>query len=117
MNHITLQEYIDSFPCSDTNRKGAKMRLIDADALRRLVDDEWFDCQEKSSFVDEIDRTPTIDPVEHGKWIKDGEAYALYKCSVCNDLCTVAGYANCIPVEQMYKVFKFCPHCGARMDL
>ena len=39
------------------------MRLIDADALKRLVDDEWFDCREKSSFFDEIDRTPTIDAV------------------------------------------------------
>lgn len=37
------------------------MRLIDAEALKQLVDEEWFDCQEKSSFFDEIDRTPTID--------------------------------------------------------
>lgn len=35
-------------------------RLIYADALKRLVDEEWFDCREKSSFFDEIDRTPTI---------------------------------------------------------
>lgn len=37
------------------------MRLIDAEALKQLVDEEWFDCQEKLSFFDEIDRTPTID--------------------------------------------------------
>ena len=42
------------------------MRLIDADALKRLVDDEWFDCREKSSFFDEIDRTPTIEPTLYG---------------------------------------------------
>lgn len=59
---------------------------------------------------------PTIDPVKHGKWIKDGEANVLYKCSACNDLCTVAGWANCIPKEQMYKMFKFCPNCGAKME-
>lgn len=39
------------------------MRTIYAEALKRLVDEEWFDCQEKSSFFDEIDRTPTIDAV------------------------------------------------------
>lgn len=39
------------------------MRLIDADSLKRLVEEEWFDCTEKSSFFDEIDRTPTITAV------------------------------------------------------
>lgn len=37
------------------------MRAIYAENLKQLVDEEWFDCQEKSSFFDEIDRTPTID--------------------------------------------------------
>ena len=54
--------------------------------------------------------------VKHGKWIKDGDGYALYKCTACNDLCTVAGYADCISEEQMHKTFKFCPNCGARME-
>lgn len=63
-----------------------------------------------------IEQAPTIDPVKHGEWVKDGETYALYKCSACNYFCTVAGYANCIPKERMYKTFKFCPNCGARME-
>lgn len=63
-----------------------------------------------------IMRLPSaVDPVKHGKWIKDGEAYALYKCSACNEFCPEAGYADCIPIERMYKTFKFCPNCGARM--
>ena len=54
---------------------------------------------------------------KRGKWIKDpGGSYSLYKCTVCNDCCTVAGWANCIPEEQMYKTFKFCPNCGAKME-
>ena len=63
--------------------------------------------------IDDAGLNDTIDPVNHGKWIKDN---SLYKCSACNDLCTVAGWANCIPEEQMYKSFKFCPNCGARME-
>ena len=57
---------------------------------------------------------PTIEP-KRGKWINDGKPYALYQCSVCNDFCTVAGYANCIPEKQMYKTMKYCPNCGAEM--
>ncbi len=65
---------------------------------------------------DALDKVPTIDPVKRGKWIKDGDKCALYKCTACNDLCTVAGWANCIPEEQMYKALKFCPNCGAQME-
>ena len=39
------------------------MRIIDANRLKRLVDQEWFDCQEKALFFDEIDRTPTVDRI------------------------------------------------------
>lgn len=63
--------------------------------------------------IDLVTAFPTVDHVNHGKWIKDN---SLYKCSACNDFCTVAGWANCIPEEQMYKSFKFCPNCGARME-
>lgn len=47
-----------------------------------------------------------------GKWVKDNN---LYRCTACNNLCAVAGWANSIPEEQMYKAFKYCPNCGARM--
>lgn len=56
---------------------------------------------------------------KHGQWVKDPQngPYSLYKCSACNEFCTGAGWANCIPEEQMYKGFKYCPNCGARMDM
>lgn len=122
------------------------MRLIDADALIKWVQECGEKCPTLSveKLFNTIKNAPTIEPkkvVEDycrprnlmmvaaedfhrfdvpdrkvGKWVKDGEAYALYKCSACNDLCTVAGYANCIPEEQMYKAFKFCPNCGAKME-
>lgn len=56
------------------------------------------------------------EPIKHGKWVKDNGPYSLYKCSACNEFCTVAGWANCIPEERMYKAFKYCPNCGARMQ-
>ncbi len=51
-----------------------------------------------------------------GRWVRTGVGYSLYKCTACNDLCTVAGWADCIPEERMYKVFKYCPNCGAKME-
>lgn len=110
------------------------MRLIDADALEEQLSDKAKEmlgiaeqCQglainyytgakygfAKAAII--ANGLPTIEP-KRGKWIKDGVRNALYKCSACNDLCAVAGWANCIPEEQMYKSFKFCPNCGARME-
>lgn len=63
--------------------------------------------------LEDLPSAPTIDNVKRGKWINDK---GLYKCTACNDLCTVAGWADCIPEEQMSKAFKFCPNCGAKMD-
>ena len=57
--------------------------------------------------------TETIRTLVEGHWIKDN---GIYKCTACNSLCTVAGWADCIPEKQMYKVFRFCPYCGAKMD-
>ena len=77
------------------------MRLIDADSLKRLVEEEWFDCKEKSSFFDEIDRTPTIEP-KHGKWMAIGNTgLAACKC----------GY-----ITDRYSIYNYCPNCGARMS-
>lgn len=61
-----------------------------------------------------LGEVPTIEPVKHGKWVLDGNGYVLYKCTVCNSLCTVA--SGSVPEEQMYKAFKFCPNCGAKME-
>lgn len=90
------------------------MRPIDADELLDRV--EWANTNpllnHGETAVKLINAAPTIDPVKHGKWVNDN---GLYKCTSCNDHCTVAGWADCIPEEQMYKAFKFCPNCGAKM--
>lgn len=60
-----------------------------------------------------LELQPTVDavPVLHGKWIKDrlvstgGGTYGVRRCSACDWWC------NDSPYE-----FKYCPHCGARMD-
>ncbi len=97
------------------------MRLIDADKIMAdIATAERSTSKDYTllSIARYISIQPTIDaePVKHGKWVKDGEASALYKCSKCGTLCSLVGYANCIPIEQMNKTMKYCNNCGAKMD-
>lgn len=94
------------------------MRLIDADAFRREIDNHWpFSKSEqskhgladmaKSTLLYVLNAMPTIEPErKKGKWIK---LYAgNYKCSECGDWW---GNDN----NEMIEDFKFCPNCGADM--
>lgn len=93
------------------------MRLIDADALSRVMYHEAFetdtDMQRWDSgcwirykmFENAIEYVPTIDPVVHGEWVKGGYSIEVYyNCSICGN--TVWGY----------NLPKYCDDCGAKMD-
>lgn len=65
---------------------------------------------EKNESIRRIeDSTPAeVAPVVHGKWLLRHEGYGHYwECSVC--------HAN--PCIYVTKNTKFCPNCGAKMDL
>ena len=93
-----------------------KMRLIDADAFRSILEMQKFYGYGDLCVVAErgrdaaiawLDLQPTVDvtPVRHGKW----EHSLLYvKCSVCHYV--LANEAFC------GGVFNYCPSCGAKMD-
>ena len=82
------------------------MRLIDADALKKVI---YFETNHlgidfhKSKLIGiAIDNAPTIDaePTRHGKWIKVGDN--TYRCSRCNEVSCCNG--------------NFCTDCGAKLD-
>lgn len=91
------------------------MRIIDADELRENL--EW--CKSQSGqyndiywddVIERLDAQPTIDaaPVKHGRWEyipSDGNFRAILICSKCK---------KCVGE---YDRYKFCPNCGAKMDL
>lgn len=88
------------------------MRLIDADeALRLMSGWDWQDLYLPSHFKELVlDECETVDaePVRHGKWVENGSGYDWYfECSECR---CKDGY----PIKDRYK---YCPHCGAKMDL
>lgn len=89
-------------------------RLIDANAYlakmrpKGISDELWEECGTYKSVINE----PTVDaePVRHGKWIDKNTPMHLHspwnrwKCSVCGE---------CYECSDN---FKYCPHCGAKMD-
>lgn len=91
------------------------MRLIDADAFKQVF---CADCIAATCENCRINyyfehSAPIVDLTKHGEWVNDK---GIYRCTACNTLCAVAGWASRIPEKQMYEVFKFCPECGAKMD-
>ena len=97
------------------------MRLIDADALKKLVkelrDDapysnvRWYVCNVILSMLGDENQTPTIEaePVRHGRWVSD-EVDVLFHCSVCETQISTSWDYDC---DEMWN---YCPNCGAKMD-
>lgn len=89
----TVDEFMEKYKIVDTE----KVYTNGTELVPIFRMKQWFEHSEK-----------------HGRWIEDKN---IYKCTACNDLLTVAGWADCIPEKQIYKAFKYCPNCGARMNL
>lgn len=96
------------------------MRLIDADVYRKILKQWISECNEINDSAGDIifdcvcqlDDAPTIDPESlrpHGRWEHTHTSASYYsecwKCSVC-------GFEDTEGYD-----FKYCPNCGAKMDL
>lgn len=81
-------------------------KLLDTDIVRRSKTASWL----MDQLLHDIKAIPAADvaPVVHGEWkLKHVGSGHYWECSVCHK-------NPCIYVT---KNTKFCPHCGARMDL
>ena len=99
------------------------MRLIDADALKKAIDDAYreydgYDPQDLMRFAErvdtEIDNAPTVYPIcedkackyrankrPHGKWILHQDS-KTWECDKCG--------------KNQVMWSNYCPNCGAKMD-
>jgi NADH pyrophosphatase NudC (nudix superfamily) len=96
-------------------------RLIDADDLEMYVYREvaFFCNLDEDVIVDAILKQPTVDAAQvvHGHWvdcnkIKFGgvSGIPVVKCSKC-------GIHLCDIINNHHVMYRFCPYCGAKMDL
>lgn len=94
------------------------MRMIDADALSRVVKLAWETSDsedfEKSVFV-AIATAPAIEP-KRGEWEerkvsseKVIDEWQSARCSVC-------GKYHTTPYMYFFDNYSFCPNCGSRME-
>ena len=110
------------------------MRLIDGDKLFN-----WGDCklsdavkygnktadQQHWSYstvmmyeiADEIADAPTIDLVNHGKWLNFINDFSTAECSKCGEIYEVSDYKDKEHFDLFCSCYKYCPNCGAKMDL
>ena len=105
-------------------RWSKKMRPIDADELKitltnwiRLHWDEAFTADDMAyAYLEMINEELTLKmkPVIHAHWIpcenETGEGSNTYKCSACGEIQMLI---DGTPKENGWK---YCPHCGAKMD-
>lgn len=82
---------------------------IEREAAIAAVRHAWAKNLEPTQFIDEIPAADVAE-VRHGHWIGCEDEYGSYlRCSVCADDFT-AWEGDCAHT-------RFCPGCGARMDL
>lgn len=87
------------------------MRLIDADALKKEVDNfpncynGWSDTYDKAYIIGAIEEQPSIDiEPKRGEWIEQEDDYYHYwECSECGMGVGLDDIRN------------YCPNCGADM--
>lgn len=86
------------------------MRLIDADAILYWEDDSGI---KSMGYVrkGQIDSMPTIEaePVKHGRWIDKEDPYGFFD--------TIPVCSECGHTTKMREKYRYCPNCGAKMDL
>lgn len=66
-----------------------------------------FGCQVRKLLLEAAEALEKAEPVTHGRWVEVHRTpfgSSAYRCSVCD------GYMP------FYNGYKYCPHCGAKMD-
>lgn len=90
------------------------MRLIDADALVALIQQEPTDGMYTEEIVAVIAEQPTIEaaPVVHGRW----EDKPTGRYGQQQSWCSACGRHSGIGGIESNRHRAYCPNCGARMD-
>lgn len=90
--------------------KGERMRLVDADAATKALDNVLAEELTPAEVVlinfakSIISGALTVDPFIHSSWRREEDEFGYYwACSHCGNF-------------SYYGKARYCPHCGAKMD-
>ena len=87
--------------------------LISRKALREEVESEiYWGMASHGAILEAIDKAPTVDAVEvvHGRWEPHPRHPGFDRCSICHNCIVADDWADGVK-------WRFCPQCGANMDL
>ena len=97
INAWDLIEWLDNFDRENTLRilRGKKAKLLNSHAIRNM-----------------IVTVPRVDAVEvvHGRWEPHPRHPGFDRCSICHNCIVADDWADGVK-------WRFCPQCGANMDL
>ena len=92
------------------------MRLIDANALYEKVDKPPM---RGFVHVSDIDTMPIINTESlrsHGKWYDKAPIIWHETSNIPVVQCSECGITFCDIINNHHYMYRYCPHCGARMD-
>ena len=86
-------------------------KLIDEQAAYDVLTDYYHHSTDTqhAALREALGRVESVDavPVVHGRWKEDPSGYGFWICSHCGFVSEASG------ADILYR---YCPHCGARMD-
>lgn len=86
--------------------KGEYSELCENRGARDALDEAIYDIR--------TIKAAAVQPVKHGKWRKAEQGYDTYvECSECGLNLEMSNYVE----SEWRELLKYCPYCGARMDL
>ena len=95
------------------------MRLIDGDALWGKVETTgWWDNRDRDTVERFVSNMPTIDPEslrQRGTWEGTANGYANGELVYDTWTCRECGYTA--ETDEPDCLTKFCPNCGAKMEV
>lgn len=97
-------EALEQEPCEDCISRQAAIGIIQ----NWLGSDTGYSWGEKNVMlctIDELRGLPSVSTEKTGRWINHSYYKDAYICSACN----TGG-------NMVYKDFKYCPNCGAKME-
>ena len=85
--------------------------------VRQLFRGEWY----AERVVSLVESQPVVDvaPVRRGEWLDLRGDYQTAKCSFCASQyeVTFGEESNGMLFDGFKRFYKYCPHCGAKMEI